>query len=100
MSTGIAKQFFDELKKDRELGKKFEELLSKCEKETEKMFSDKITEFMQKAGFKCAEKHLRDLIKEEEGLSDADMEKAAGGYWKCPPQYYIEKYKNRKVLSS
>jgi len=86
MSAENVKKFLDELEKNSELGKKFEQEMGKCAEQTEKIYLDKIIEFAKKAGFECPAESLRKLMEESGEVSDDDMMKVAGGISKAPPR--------------
>lgn len=94
MSRENLKTFFEELKKDEMLEKKFETVLDSCAE----IFAVKVLELAKSAGFNCTADDLKELMKESGELSDEDMQKAAGGYWKVYPPYwyYKEKYGKKK----
>jgi len=97
MSTENVKKFFDELEKNSELGKKFEQEMGKCAEQTEKMYLDKIIEFAKKAGFDCSAESVRKLMKESGEVSDDDMMKVAGGFgWKFPNPHYVFNFNRQK----
>ena len=90
MSRETLKEFFEELKKNEVLEKKFEAVVDSCGE----IFAGKVLELAKSAGFNCTAGDLKELMKENSELSDEDMQKAAGGYWRVYPPYwyYKEKY--------
>lgn len=98
MSNENAKKFFYEIEKNPDLKKKFEEVMKDCHESTLKMFSLKMNEVAQEAGFKCSVNDFNDMMNESSELSDDDMMKASGGYWRVYPPYwyYQEKYGKKK----
>ena len=96
MSAENVKKFFDELDKNPELRRKFDNAMSTCDTTRAEIVSAKLLELAKNAGFEYSENDLQKAVDECGELSDADMEKVSGGYWKCPPIYYIIKYGKKK----
>lgn len=94
MSKEILKEFFEELKKNELLEKKFEALVDDCGE----IFVGKVLELAKSAGFNCTVDDLKELMEENSELSDEDMQKAAGGLWRVypPSWYYRYKYGKKK----